>query len=168
MLPLAAFVACFCPSFRLRTPSPAVPPSGRPPGLQFPRTLTPRVKDFRLCKEAAQPTQLLHICVVCRRTEPAMQVSANAPTNSFFSGKILVLAITQALCPLGKSRPGTFDSSLMAAAPASDVEASMPPLSPPPISKLWRVLCSICSAPHYNSSPDFLRTGSAVAAAQQL
>ena len=63
-----------------------------------------------------------------------MQVSANAPTNSFFSGKILVLAITQALCPLGKSRPGTFDSSLMAAAPASDVEASMPlyaPLYPP-------------------------------------
>ena len=167
MLPLAAFVACFCPSFRLRTPSPAVPPSGRPPGLQFPRTLTPRVKDFRLCKEAPQPTQLLHKCVVCRRTEPAMQVSANAPTNSFFSGKILVLAITQALCPLEKSRPGTFDSSLMAAAPASDVEASMPPL-PPPISKLWRVLCSICSAPHYNSSPDFLRTGSAVAAAQQL
>ena len=96
-------------------------------GLQFPRTLTPRVKDFRLCKEAPQPTQLLHICLVCRRTEPAMQVSANAPTNSFFSGKILVLAITQALCPLGKSRPGTFDSSLMAAAPASDVEASMPP-----------------------------------------
>ena len=136
-------------------------------GLQFPRTLTPRVKDFRLCKEAPQPTQLLHICV-CRRTEPAMQVSANAPTNSFFSGKILVLAITQALCPLGKSRPGTFDSSLMAAAPASDVEASMPPLSSPPISKLWRVLCSICSAPHYNSSPDFLRTGSPVAAAQQL
>ena len=131
MLPLAAFVACFCPSFRLRTPSPAVPPSGRPPGLQFPRTLTPRVKDFSLCKEAAQPTQLLHKCVVCRRTEPAMQVSANAPTNSFFSGKILVLAITQALCPLGKSRPGTFDSSLMAAAPASDVEASMPPLCPP-------------------------------------
>ena len=139
-------------------------------GLQFPRTLTPRVKDFRLCKEAPQPTQLLHICLVCRRTEPAMQVSANAPTNSFFSGKILVLAITQALCPLGKSRPGTFDSSLMAAAPASDVEASMPPLCPPPlpISKLWRVPCSICSAPHYNSSPDFLRTGSAVAAAQQL
>ena len=101
-------------------------------GLQFPRTLTPRVKDFRLCKEAPQPTQLLHKCVVCRRTEPAMQVSANAPTNSFFSGKILVLAITQALCPLGKSRPGTFDSSLMAAAPASDVEASMPPLCPPP------------------------------------
>ena len=99
-------------------------------GLQFPRTLTPRVKDFRLCKEAAQPTQLLHICVVCRRTEPAMQVSANAPTNSFFSGKILVLAITQALCPLEKSRPGTFDSSLMAAAPASDVEASMPPPLP--------------------------------------
>ena len=99
-------------------------------GLQFPRTLTPRVKDFRLCKEAAQPTQLLHKCVVCRRTEPAMQVSANAPTNSFFSGKILVLAITQALCPLEKSRPGTFDSSLMAAAPASDVEASMPPLPP--------------------------------------
>ena len=60
-----------------------------------------------------------------------MQVSANAPTNSFYSGKILVLAITQALCPLGKSRPGTFDSSLMAAAPASDVEASMPPLCPP-------------------------------------
>merc|ERR1711963_869142 len=88
-------------------------------GLQFPRTLTPRVKDFRLCKEAPQPTQLLHKCVVCRRTEPAMQVSANAPTNSFFSGKILVLAITQALCPLEKSRPGTFDSSLMAAAPAS-------------------------------------------------
>ena len=140
-------------------------------GLQFPRTLTPRVKDFRLCKEAPQPTQLLHICIcVCRRTEPAMQVSANAPTNSFFSGKILVLAITQALCPLGKSRPGTIDSSLMAAAPASDVEASMPPLCPPPlpISKLWRVPCSICSAPHYNSSPDFLRTGSAVAAAQQL
>ena len=101
-------------------------------GLQFPRTLTPRVKDFRLCKEAPQPTQLLHKCVVCRRTEPAMQVSANAPTNSFFSGKILVLAITQALCPLGKSRPGTFDSSLMAAAPASDVEASMPPLCPLP------------------------------------
>ena len=110
-------------------------------GLQFPRTLTPRVKDFRLCKEAPQPTQLLHICV-CRRTEPAMQVSANAPTNSFFSGKILVLAITQALCPLGKSRPGTFDSSLMAAAPASDVEASMPP---PPLPSLFQN-CGGCHA----------------------
>ena len=118
-------------------------------GLQFPRTLTPRVKDFRLCKEAPQPTQLLHICLVCRRTEPAMQVSANAPTNSFFAGKILVLAITQALCPLGKSRPGTFDSSLMAAAPASDVEASMPPLCPlsPPYFKIVEgaMLYLLCS-----------------------
>ena len=69
-----------------------------------------------------------------------MQVSANAPTNSFSSGKILVLAITQALCPLGKSRPGTFDSSLMAAAPASDVEASMPPLCPLPSPPYFKIV----------------------------
>ena len=64
-------------------------------GLQFPRTLTPRVKDFRLCKEAPQPTQLLHM-YVCRRTEPAMQVSANAPTLSspekFLSLRLLKLS----------------------------------------------------------------------------
>ena len=96
-------------------------------GLQFPRTLTPRVKDFRLCKEAPQPTQLLHIYVWCAGGLSLLCKFPLMHVNSFFSGKILVLAITQALCPLGKSRPGTFDSSLMAAAPASDVEASMPP-----------------------------------------
>ena len=34
-------------------------------GLQFPRTLTPRVKDFRLCKEAPQPTASSFIYVWC-------------------------------------------------------------------------------------------------------
>ena len=72
-------------------------------GLQFPRTLTPRVKDFRLCKEAPQPTQLLYICVLCRRTEPAMQVSANAPTTLSSPEKFLSLRLLKLSAHLEKA-----------------------------------------------------------------
>ena len=66
-------------------------------GLQFPRTLTPRVKDFRLCKEAPQPTQLLiyvwcagGLSLLCKF--PLMHQRTLSPPEKFLSLRLLKLS----------------------------------------------------------------------------
>ena len=83
---LHASSSCPCRCVQLQWP----PPLWQAPRPTIGRTLTPQVKDFGLCRKAAALTSLM--CVHCR----TLLCKFLLMPGSFFSGKKLVLAITQA------------------------------------------------------------------------
>ena len=142
---LHASSSCPCRCVQLQWP----PPLWQAPRPTIGRTLTPQVKDFGLCRKAAALTSLM--CVHCR----TLLCKFLLMPGSFFSGKKLVLAITQAhsahLEKAALLERLTLFFDFLASPPA--------PQCPSLLSEFMLPL--LCSPPRYNSSPpDFLRTGS--------